>query len=77
MPKDDIVNPEDGEMDEIERELEEFKRFCLMNKLLENRPKVAVQVNLKITLLEKFTIIYQWQIQGGYSPSSLLVFNTR
>ena len=47
MPKDDTVNPEDGEMDEIDCELEEFKRFCLMNKPLENRPKVAVQVNLK------------------------------
>ena len=47
MLKDDTVNPEDGEMDEIDRELEEFKRFCLMNKPLENRPKVAVKVNLK------------------------------
>ena len=34
-------------MNEIDRELEEFKRFCLMIKLLKNRPKIAVQVNLK------------------------------
>ena len=47
MPKDDTVNPEDDEMDEINHELEEFKRFCLMNKPPENRPKVAVKVNLK------------------------------
>ena len=42
-----IVIPEDGEMNEIDRELEEFKRFCLMIKPLKNRPKIAVQVNLK------------------------------
>ena len=47
MPKDNTVIPEDGVMDEIDRELEEFKRFCLMIKPLKNRQKVAVQVNLK------------------------------
>ena len=47
MPKDNTAILEDGEMDEINRELEEFKRFCLMNKPLKNRPKVAVKVNLK------------------------------
>ena len=30
MPKDYTVILEDGEMNEIDRELEEFKRFCLM-----------------------------------------------
>ena len=45
MPKDAPVNALDGEMDEIDHELEEFKRFCLMTKLLENHPKVAVKVN--------------------------------
>ena len=53
LPKDDTVNPEDGEMGEIDRELEEFKRFCLMNKPLENRPKVAVQVSLKDLAFKK------------------------
>ena len=47
MPKDNTVIPEDGEMNEIDLELEEFKRFCLMIKPLKNRPKVAVQMNLK------------------------------
>ena len=47
MPKDNTVILEDGEMNEIDRELEEFKRFCLMTKPLKNRPKIAVQVNLK------------------------------
>ena len=46
MPKDNTVILEDGEMNEIDRELE-FKRFCLMIKPLKNRPTVAVQVNLK------------------------------
>ena len=53
MPKDDTVNPEDGKMDKIDRELEEFKIFCLMNKLLENCPKVAVKVNLKDLAFKK------------------------
>ena len=30
MPKDNTVILEDGEMNEIDRELEEFKRFCLI-----------------------------------------------
>ena len=51
MPKDNTVILEDGEMNEINRELEEFKRFCprfcLMIKPLKNRPKITVQVNLK------------------------------
>ena len=47
MPNDDAVNASDSEMDEIDRELEEFKRFCLMTKPLENHPKVAMGVNLK------------------------------
>ena len=40
MPKDDAINASDGEMEEIDRELEEFKRFCLMTKPLENRPRL-------------------------------------
>ena len=47
MPKDNTVILEDGGMNEFDRELEEFKRFCLMIKPPQNRPKVAVQVNLK------------------------------
>ena len=47
IPKDNTIFLEDSEMNEIDRELEEFKRFCLMVKPLKNRPKVAVQVDLK------------------------------
>ena len=53
MPKDNTVILEDGEMNEIDCELEEFKRFCLMVKPLKNRPKVAVQVNLKVLAFKK------------------------
>ena len=42
MPRDNTVILEDGGMNEINRELEEFKRFCLMIKPPQNRPKVAV-----------------------------------
>ena len=55
MPKDSTVILEDGEMNEIHRELEEFKRFCLMIKPLKNRLKVAVQVNLKDPVLRKLS----------------------
>ena len=48
-----LFQTSDGEMDEIDRELEEFKRFCLMNKPLENRPKVALKVNLRDLTLKK------------------------
>ena len=34
MPKDDAINSSDGEIEEIDRELEEFKRFCLLTKPL-------------------------------------------
>ena len=40
-------------MDEINHELEEFKRFCLINKPLENCPNVAVKVNLKDLVFKK------------------------
>ena len=53
MPKDNKVILEDGGMNEIDRELEEFKRFCLMIKPLQNRPKVAVQVNMKDLAFKK------------------------
>ena len=43
----DAINASDGEIEEIDRDLEEFKSFCLMTKPLENRPKVVVKVNLK------------------------------
>ena len=32
MPNDDAVNASDGETDEIDRELEEFIRICVMTK---------------------------------------------
>ena len=38
MPKDNAVILEDGEMIEIDRELEEFKRFCLMIKSCTEEP---------------------------------------
>ena len=53
MPKDSTVILEDGEMNEIDRELEEFKQFCLMIKPLKNHPKVAVQMNLKDLVFKK------------------------
>ena len=53
MPKDETVNSDDSEMDEINCELEEFKRFYLINKPLENCPKVAVKVNLKDLAFKK------------------------
>ena len=53
MPKGSTVILEDGEMNEIDRELEEFKRFCLMIKPLKNCLKVAVQVNLKDLVFKK------------------------
>ena len=52
-PKVNTVILEDGEMNEIDRELEEFKRFCLMLKPLKNHPKIAVQVNLKDLAFKK------------------------
>ena len=55
MPKDYTVILEDGKMNEIDWELEEFKRFCLMIKPLKNRPKVAVQVNLQDLALGKLS----------------------
>ena len=42
-----------GKMDEVDRELKEFKRFCFMAKPLENRPKVTVKVELKDLTLKK------------------------
>ena len=41
MPKDDAINSSDGEIEEIDHELEEFKRFCQLTKPLENRPKIT------------------------------------
>ena len=40
------VDASDEEMDEFNRELEDFKRLCFMAKPLENRPKVALKVTL-------------------------------
>ena len=38
---------DDPEMDEFDRELENFKRFCFMASPLGNRPKVAVKISLR------------------------------
>ena len=52
MPNNDAVNASDGcVMDEMDHELEEFKRFRLMTKPLENHPKVAVRAIILKTLL--------------------------
>ena len=51
MPKDDAINSSDGEIEEIYRELEEFKRFCLLTKPLENRPKITLPFVHKLTSL--------------------------
>ena len=42
MPKDDAINSSVGKIVEIDRELEEFKRFCLLTKPLENHPKITL-----------------------------------
>ena len=47
MPKDDPVDVSDEVMDEIDRELENFKRFCFMASLPGNRPKVVVRMNMR------------------------------
>ena len=53
MPKDNKVILENGGINEIDRELEEFKRFCLLIKPLQNCPKIAVQVNMKDLAFKK------------------------
>ena len=63
MPKGDTVNTEDGEIDKINRELEEFKNFFLMNKPLENGPKVAVKGNLK-DLAFKFKVQHTFRLKA-------------
>ena len=42
IPKDKTVILEDSKMNEIDRELEEFKRFCLMVKPLKNRIQIRL-----------------------------------
>ncbi|KAI0223754.1 hypothetical protein LSAT2_025117 [Lamellibrachia satsuma] len=44
LPKEDVEN---GELDEYEREIEEFKRFCLDSTPAEKREKVQVTMNMK------------------------------
>ena len=70
MPKDNTVILEDGEMNEIDHELEEFKRFCLMIKPLKNRPKVAVQVNLKDLAFKKLS----YELNNSYNVELEIVF---
>ena len=53
LPRADVLDIEDDEMDVIDHELEEFKRFCFMNKPLENHSKVIVRVNLSELTLKK------------------------
>ena len=47
MPKDDPVDVSDEVIDEFDRELENFKRFCFMASLPGNRPKVVVRMNMR------------------------------
>ena len=70
MPKDYTVILEDGKMNEIDRELEEFKRFCLMIKPLKNRPKVAVQVNLQDLAFRKTQL--QYELNNSYNFSRII-----
>ena len=53
MSRDDPVDTSDEEMDEFDRELENFKRFCFMASPLGNRPKVAVKMNLRGLTLQQ------------------------
>ena len=42
MPKDDAINSSDGEIEEFDHDLEEFKRLCLLTKPLKNSPKITL-----------------------------------
>ena len=45
MPRD--LDPDNGEIDELDREIEEFKRFCLDSTPMPKREKLQVNMNLK------------------------------
>lgn len=47
LPREDIETDKLTQMDEAERELEEFKRFCMNLTPLERRERIPVNVNLK------------------------------
>lgn len=47
LPREDIEIDKLTQMDEAERELEEFKRFCMNLTPLERRERIPVNVNLK------------------------------
>lgn len=47
LPREDIENDKLIQMDEAERELEEFKRFCMNLTPVERRERIPVNVNLK------------------------------
>ena len=53
IPRADVFDIEDDEMDVTDHELEEFERFCFINKPLENHSKVTVRVNLSELTLKK------------------------
>lgn len=52
MPKDNI-DLENGEMDELEREVEAFKRWCFNSVPVANKEKVNVTLNLKDIMARK------------------------
>jgi len=47
LPREDIETDKLTQMDEAERELEEFKRFCMNLTPVERRERIPVNVNLK------------------------------
>ncbi|KAL9983544.1 hypothetical protein ACROYT_G005732 [Oculina patagonica] len=47
LPREDIETEKLTQMDEAERELEEFKRFCMNLTPVERRERIPVNVNLK------------------------------
>lgn len=50
-PKD--IDLEDGDMDDDEREVEAFKRFCLQSVPAARKDKVKVNLNIKDIVLKK------------------------
>lgn len=51
QPKD--IDLENGDIDDDERELEAFKRFCLQSVPSERKNKVKVNLNIKDIVLKK------------------------
>ena len=74
LPRDVPVDASVGKIDEVDRELEEFKRFCVMAKPLESQPKVAVKVDLKDLTLKKPTRTPRCRIRNSAFQIVIVMF---